>query len=54
MRLIEQNPKITTGEIAEKIGVTPKGIEWNIGKLKKEGLIKRIGPDKGGHWKIVG
>jgi len=48
------NPLITTSEIAEKAGVTPKGVEWNIGKLKKEGLIKRVGPDKGGHWEVQG
>lgn len=22
--------------------------------LKKEGLIKRVGPDKGGHWEVSG
>ena len=54
MRLIKENTLITTSEIAEKVGVTPKGVEWNIGKLKKEGLIKRVGPDKGGHWEIRG
>ena len=54
LRLLRENPLITTSEIAEKAGVTPKGVEWNIGKLKKEGLIKRVGPDKGGHWEVQG
>lgn len=54
LRLVKENPLITISEIAGKIGVTPKGIEWNIGKLKKEGLIKRVGPDKGGHWEVHG
>ena len=53
LRLIEQNPEITTAKIAEETGITTKGIEWNINKLKKEGAIKRIGPDKGGHWEVV-
>lgn len=48
LRLIKENPLITTSEIAEKVGFSPKGVEWNIGKLKKEGRIKRIGPDRGG------
>ncbi len=52
LRLIRENPLITTSEIADKAGVTSKGVEWNIGKLKKEGLIKRVGPDKGGHWEV--
>ena len=54
LRLIKENPLITTSEIAEKAGLSPKGVEWNIGKLKKEGRIKRIGPDRGGHWEIFG
>lgn len=54
LRLLREDPLITTSEIAEKAGVTPKGVEWNIGKLKKEGLIKRVGPDKGGHWEVQG
>jgi len=24
-----------------------------IAKLKKEGRIKRMGPDKGGHWEVI-
>ena len=52
LRLIRENPEITTAEIAEQSRVTSKAIEWNIKKLKKEGIIKRIGPDKGGHWEI--
>ena len=54
LRLIKENALITTSEIAEKVGVTQKGVEWNIGKLKKERLIKRVGPDKGGHWEVYG
>ena len=54
LRLIKEDPLITTSEIAEKSGLSPKGVEWNIGKLKKEGRIKRIGPDRGGHWEVSG
>ena len=27
--------------------------EKNIEKLKQKGLLKRIGPAKGGHWEVV-
>ncbi len=52
IELIKDNPTITTGELADKIGLTAKGIEWNIRELKEKGLLKRIGPDKGGHWEV--
>ncbi|MCK4357240.1 MAG: putative DNA binding domain-containing protein [Candidatus Cloacimonetes bacterium] len=51
--LIKENPLITIPELAEKIGLTVKGVEWNIKKLKEKGKLKRIGPAKGGYWKIV-
>jgi len=53
LKILESNPKATRKELAEKIGLTPDGIKWNLNKLKKEGIIRRIGPDKGGHWEII-
>ena len=52
LRLIKENPAVTTSELADKLEISLKGVEWNIGKIKKEGLLKRIGPDKGGHWEV--
>jgi ATP-dependent DNA helicase RecG len=52
LELIRKTPNITTARLAEETGLTPKGIEWQIAQLKKNGLLERVGPDKGGHWKI--
>lgn len=46
-------PYITINELAEILGISQKGVEWQIAKLKKEGRIKRMGPDKGGHWEVI-
>ncbi|MBU4037730.1 MAG: winged helix-turn-helix transcriptional regulator [Proteobacteria bacterium] len=51
--LVAGNPSITTQELAEGVGLSIKGIEKAIRVLKKQGLLQRIGPDKGGHWKVV-
>ena len=29
-------------------------IEKHLRKLREQGLIRRVGPDKGGHWEVVG
>ncbi len=50
--LIKNNPEISTGELAKELGITVKGIEWNIKKLKQAGILERIGPAKGGHWEV--
>ena len=49
---IKENPKITLKELVNDVGLTRRGVDWNIAKQKKQGKLKRIGPDKGGHWEI--
>ena len=51
--LIAAEPFLTIRELSEKIGVSIDGIVWQIKKLKKENRIERVGPDKGGSWKIL-
>ncbi len=48
------NPKITQKELIIITGLTRRGIEWNIDKLKREGRIRRVSPKKGGHWEAAG
>lgn len=52
LALIQQNPAVTQRQLQEKTGLSRRGIEWNLQKLKQANLIRRIGPDKGGHWEI--
>ena len=51
--LMKVSPKITTSQMAKKLGISPKGVEWQISKLKADGSIRRIGPDNGGHWEVM-
>lgn len=51
--LIQEKPKITRKELANKIGLTQDGIKYNLNKLKKEGKIRRVGSTKGGHWEVL-
>ena len=51
--LLRAHPKYSAKKLAEAIGITEKGVEKQLAKLKAEGLLKRIGPDKGGEWIIL-
>ena len=51
--LIKERPEITTTEMAEIIGLTRRSIVNITNKLQKEGIIRRVGPDKGGHWEVI-
>lgn len=47
------NPLITRNELAALVGLKPEGVKSAIAKLKASGAIRRVGPDKGGHWEVV-
>ena len=53
MELIRHNPNITTSEMAGIIGITRRAVAKIINTLQTEGIIQRIGPDKGGYLEIV-
>ena len=49
---IKENPYVTQEELADIVGIARKNIIANMKKLQTNGLIKRIGADKNGHWQI--
>lgn len=50
---IRSNPKSTIAELALLTGLSVDGVKWNLRKLKDEQRLRRIGPDKGGHWEVA-
>ena len=54
LECIKQNPIISRKELSELCGITPDGIKWQLKRMQAHGIIIRIGPDKGGHWEVVG
>ena len=51
--LLKDNNKLSAVALAERIGISAKAVEKHLSNLKADGIIKRIGPDKGGHWEVV-
>ena len=39
--------------MASTLSLSEKTIEKHLKKLKEQGIIRRVGPDKGGHWEII-
>ena len=50
--LLSQNGRLSAVALAEKIGISAKAIEKHLANLKADGRIERIGPAKGGYWKV--
>ncbi len=53
IRLIAQNQDITRQQMAEALGITDSGVKYHLRKMQEKNLIRRVGPDKGGHWEVV-
>ncbi|HZK11944.1 MAG TPA: ATP-binding protein, partial [Atribacterota bacterium] len=51
--LIGKSPEISRKELAEVIGLTEDGIKYHLKKMQEKGILKRIGPAKGGYWEVV-
>jgi len=49
---IRANPRITTNELAAVAGLGRRGVEWNLKELKSKGILRRVGPDRGGSWEV--
>ena len=53
LQIIDEDNRISARLLAKKIGISQRKVEENIRKLKEKGVLERIGPDKGGHWRLI-
>ncbi len=51
---MRDDPFVTQVRLVELVGIAKTNIEKNIKFLKENGWIRRVGPDKGGHWEVLG
>ena len=54
LKEIAMDERITVERLCLQTGLSERGVWKIISSLKALGLLDRIGPDKGGHWKLVG
>lgn len=51
--MIKLNPNVTTSEMVLTLGISERAVFKQIKLLKEANRIRRVGPDKGGHWEII-
>jgi len=54
LEVLKIAPSLTGPEIANQIGKSDSAVKRAIKKLREDGKLERIGPAKGGHWKVLG
>ena len=52
--LIQSNAHITQKMLSEAIGLTRQYVGRCMDSLQARKIIRRIGPDKGGYWEVLG
>ncbi|MCF2653894.1 winged helix-turn-helix transcriptional regulator [Prevotella loescheii] len=53
VRIIWKNPNATALSISKEIDIASRNVQEHLRKLQEQGVIRRIGPDKGGHWERI-
>lgn len=52
LKMILENPTITTIEMDQAIGISSTSVKNNI-EVMRDKLIRRVGPDKSGIWDVI-
>ena len=53
LEAMQQDPKVSAARIAIILGISSRSVEKRIRTMRENGIIRRIGPDKGGYWEIL-
>lgn len=51
---LQSEPASTAKDLAQKVGITERGVRYHLEQLKKQGKLRHLGPTKGGHWEVIG
>ena len=54
LTLIKKNPFITIEQMAKILSISDRAVKKHLAMLKTDGTLKRMVPDKGGHWEVMG
>jgi ATP-dependent DNA helicase RecG len=54
VEIIMRNPEVTIPQVANLLDLNPRGIAKHFKMLQDKGIIRRVVPDKGGYWEVIG
>jgi len=53
LELLARYPEMTLAQVAVEIRRSTRAVEMASSKLVKEGRLRHVGPQKGGHWEVL-
>jgi len=54
LQLVKESPRITQTELVAELNISRSTVQKHLANLKASGRLRRIGPDKVGHWEVIG
>lgn len=52
LKLIKENPYIRRKEIVSRLDIHESSVKRRLASLQEKGMVKHIGPNKGGYWEV--
>ncbi len=52
LKLIKENPYIRRKEMVSRLDIHESSVKRRLASLQEKGMIKHIGPSKGGYWEV--
>lgn len=52
LAILREKPTATARQVATLLGLSQRQAERLIATLRQKGLVRRVGPNKGGHWEV--
>jgi len=53
LQMLADDGALTTQQVADRLQLSRRAVAKHIQKLQEQGKLKRVGPDKGGHWEVT-
>ena len=52
LELIKENPYIQRKELVSRLGIHESSVKRRLASLQEKGIIRHVGPNKGGYWEV--
>lgn len=53
LALLLEHPSLSAKALAATLGLSPRGVEKLLAKLRHAGRLERVGAAKGGYWRVI-
>jgi len=53
LRILQMNGQVTIAELSAELKISTRAVEKHLRNLQQAEKLKRVGPDKGGHWAVL-